>query len=85
MKNAVVMALAAIGCGFIGGYRTRDWRSGAYWSKSYPHSSTRQRARYARQLAAGQLNIASHVAPVSAVEPPPKKKRASRAKVKADA
>ncbi|WP_421778894.1 hypothetical protein [Hoeflea sp.] len=24
----------------------------------YPHSSTRQRARYARQLAAGQLNIA---------------------------
>jgi hypothetical protein len=24
----------------------------------YPHSSTRQRARYARQIAAGQLNMA---------------------------
>lgn len=26
--------------------------------RAYPHSSTRQRARYARQIAAGQLNIA---------------------------
>jgi len=32
---------------------SRRYRAG----KSYPHSSTRQRARYARQLAAGQLNI----------------------------
>lgn len=44
----------------------------------YPHSSTRQRARYARQMAAGQLNVARLVTET------PKKKRASRAKVKAD-
>jgi hypothetical protein len=48
----------------------------------YPHSSTRQRVRYARQIAAGQLNISVIAAPVAAVEAPPiaKKKRVSRAK-----
>jgi hypothetical protein len=29
-------------------------------SKKYPHSSTRQRARYARQMAAGQLSYYNH-------------------------
>lgn len=47
-------ALASIGRFFIGGYRGRG---GLTTGKTYPHSSTRQRARYARQIAAGQLRI----------------------------
>jgi hypothetical protein len=55
MKNlGLVAALAFIGRVFIGGYRTRSWATG----KTYPHSSTRQRARYARQIAAGQIKSA---------------------------
>ncbi len=36
-----------------GGKPPFSYRTG----KTYPHSSERQRARYARQIAAGQLNI----------------------------
>jgi len=32
-----------------------DWRYGG--GRTYPHSSDRQRARYARQIAAGQLSM----------------------------
>lgn len=47
-----------------------------YKGKHYPHSSTRQRARYARQIAAGQLRVTLVVAPepVAAVEPVKAKK-----------
>lgn len=56
MRNfGLVAALASVGRHFIGGFRTREGNSRG---KAYPHSSDRQRARYARQLAAGQLNIA---------------------------
>ena len=50
----LVAALASIGRQFIGGFRTRSYATG----KTYPHSSTRQRARYARQIAAGQIKNA---------------------------
>lgn len=57
MRNfGLVAALASINRRLIGGFRTRE---GAPRGKTYPHSSTRQRARYARQIAAGQLNIPS--------------------------
>jgi len=42
--------------------------------ETYPHSSDRQRARYARQLAAGQLQI------VVIAPPAAKPKRAARSK-----
>lgn len=45
----------------------KAWRS-FYKGKHYPHSSTRQRARYARQIAAGQLNI-GRVEPVAVTAP----------------
>jgi len=70
--HSVMSALASIGRRFIGGYRTRI---GHPTGKTYPHSSTRQRARYARQIAAGQLRIAT-------VEPV--KKARARRKVAAD-
>lgn len=62
------IALAAIGLRFIGGFRTRRLNTtrnvfGTKWGKPfkfrdtapYPHSSTRQQARYARQIAAAKL------------------------------
>jgi hypothetical protein len=53
-KSAIERAIAGTGRRWIGGFRTRGYKT----SLTYPHSSTRQQARYARQLAAGQLNIA---------------------------
>lgn len=35
----------------------RTWRRGG---KAYPHSSDRQKARYARQIAAGQIHFIQH-------------------------
>jgi hypothetical protein len=57
----------------------KAWRA-FYKGKHYPHSSTRQRARYARQIAAGQLNIGRVVAPepVAVVEPVKAKKPRAR-------
>lgn len=52
--NNLVSALASIRRRLIGGFRTR---AGNPTGKRYPHSSDRQRARYARQVAAGQLNM----------------------------
>lgn len=39
--------------------KTRKMRRVQLWPRSmtYPHSSTRQQARYARQMAAGQLHF----------------------------
>jgi len=64
-------ALASIGRFLIGGFRTRGpenstrkvfvTKRGKSFSfrdtTPYPHSSTRQQARYARQIAAGQLRM----------------------------
>ncbi|MDK4730523.1 hypothetical protein [Rhizobium phaseoli] len=38
-------------------YRNRGSGKRRKTGRLYPHSSTRQRARYARQIAAGQLNM----------------------------
>lgn len=38
-------------------YRLRGRSKRIRMGKAYPHSSTRQRARYARQIAAGQLQM----------------------------
>ncbi|WP_085044354.1 hypothetical protein [Ensifer aridi] len=64
--------LPSFNFGFRGATKRR--RTG----KLYPHSSERQRARYARQIAAGQLRIDS----VQAKAAPVKKTR--RAKVAAN-
>ena len=65
-------ALASIGKFFIGGFRTRGPEKSTRkffrkaWNgkivavrdhKPYPHSSARQQARYARQIATGQLRM----------------------------
>lgn len=55
----VVFAAAALAVGMgieshFDIYRPKRRKTGA----TYPHSSKRQRARYARQIAAGQLSMA---------------------------
>lgn len=68
--HKTVSALANIGRHLIGGFRTRRLRTtrnvfvtkrGKSFSfrdtTPYPHSSTRQQARYTRQIAAGQLRM----------------------------
>lgn len=54
----------------IAGWRRRGVSYIKYTTTRFPHSSTRQRARYARQIAAGQLRV-TLVAPepVAAIEP----------------
>jgi hypothetical protein len=68
---AFVAALAASGLSAIAGglelknfmmphrdYRNRGASKRRITGKQYPHSSARQRARYARQIAAGQIHNA---------------------------
>lgn len=86
-------ALASIGKFFIGGFRTRrldTWRkvfkkhrlTGKEYAThdrlQYPHSSTRQRARYARQIAADQLRVDMVTTPAVVVEPVKAKKPRTR-------
>ena len=52
-KSATERAVAAVGRRWLGGFRTRGYKTGL----KYPHSSARQQARYARQIAAGQLRM----------------------------
>jgi hypothetical protein len=57
----------------IAGWRRRGVSYIKYTTTRFPHSSTRQRARYARQIAAGHLNIGRVVA-LEPVEPVKAKK-----------
>lgn len=86
-RDAAVTAHRHAGRSFIQSRTTRKvfgkTRTGkvviSHDQRPYPHSSERQRARYARQIAAGQLRMET-VAPKSA----PVKARTRRAKVAAD-
>lgn len=57
MDAATINALEAIRLTEVADFsRQKRRRTG----KEYPHSSARQSARYARQLAAGQISFISH-------------------------